>query len=80
MSTKNRKCPLSGSMPYHAEQQAERAISNVRISEEVDMVGEEQQAKHQQRGVFGRTELQRYCGKRRRDQRQHDDAERAGDP
>ena len=43
-------------------------------------VGEEDQAEHQQRGVFGRAEAQRECGERRRDQGQHDHAESAGDP
>jgi hypothetical protein len=42
-------------------------------------VGEEDQAEHEQRGVFRRPEPQREDGERRRDQGQHDHAERAGD-
>ena len=42
-------------------------------------IGEEDQAEHEQRGVFRRAESQRDGGQRRRDEGQHDDAERAGD-
>ena len=43
-------------------------------------VGEKDQAEHKQRGIFRRPEAQRECGERRRDQRQHQHPERAGDP
>ncbi len=42
-------------------------------------VGEEHEAEHEQRRVFGRPEAQGEVGQRRRHQREHDHAEGAGD-
>ena len=51
----------------------------MRSSDDGRHIGEEDQAEHQQRGIFRRAEAQREGRERRRDQRQHDHAERAGD-
>ena len=63
----------------HAEQQAERRHQQRAHQRRRRHVGEEDQAEHEQRGVFGRAELQRERRQRRRDHGEHDDAERAGD-
>ena len=62
-----------------AEQQPERRHQQRADQRRGRHVGEEDQAEHQQRGVFGRAEAQRESRERRRHQREHDDAEGAGD-
>ena len=62
-----------------AEQQAERRHQQRARQRGRRHVGEEDQAEHQQRGVFRRPEAQREGAERRRDHGQHDDAEGAGD-
>ena len=62
-----------------AEQQPERRHQQRARQRGGRHVGEEDEAEHEQRGVFGRPEAQREIGERRREQRQHDHAERAGD-
>ena len=64
---------MPSSRPKHGHQQRARQRGR-------GHVGEEDQAQHEQRGVFRRAEPQREGRERRRDQGEHQDAESAGDP
>ena len=64
----------------HAEHQPEAGHQQRTRQRGRRHVGEEDQAEHEQRGVFRRAEPQRKVRERRRDQGEHDHAEGAGDP
>ena len=63
----------------HAEQEAEARHQQRAHQRRRRHVGEEDQAEHEQRGVFGRAEPQREARERRRHHGEHDHAEGAGD-
>ena len=63
-----------------AEQQADAGHQQRARQRGRRHVGKEGEPEHQKRGIFRWPEAQRECGERWRDEGEHDDAERAGDP